>query len=139
MRAAAIIALAVLLALPAAGHSYRVGGILVGHVWAVPTPGADTEVYAGLLNKAAAPDQLVAVLAPTAQVAEIVDAASRRIDAVDLPANRPVALKPGGIRIRLAGLDRPLRVGDKLKLTLIFAKAGPVAVEALVEAGSSHG
>ena len=139
MRALLALGLALVIAGPAAGHSYQVGGILVGHVWATPTTGAASEAYVGLLNKANTPDALIGVLAPTAQAVEIVDAASRRIGGVDLPTNRPVALKPGGIRIKLIGLDRPLRVGDKLKLTLIFARAGQVAVEAMVEAGPSHG
>jgi copper(I)-binding protein len=139
MRLLATLAFILLLATPAAGHSYRVGGILVGHVWVAPASGPDTEAYVALLNKAAAADQLVSVIAPSARLVELVDASAKRIGAIDLPANRPIALKPGGYRIRLIGLDRPFRAGDRLKLTLVFAKAGPVAVEAMVEAGPSHG
>lgn len=138
---ALLAALAALLLLsgPATAHSYRAGGIMIGHVWVKPTTTGNTEVFVSLLNKANATDQLTAVFAPSAQAVGIFDAASRRIGAVELPTNRPVSLKPGGTRIVLAGVDRPLRVGDKLKLTLVFAKAGTVAVEAMVEAGPSHG
>lgn len=139
MRAFLAVLIALLLAGPAAAHSYRAGSVLVGHVWVAPTTTGNTEVYASLLNKATTADQLIAVIAPSAKAVAIVDAASRRIGAVDLPANRPVSLKPGGIRIVLAGVDRPLRVGDRLKLTLVFAQGGTVAVEAMVEAGPSHG
>jgi periplasmic copper chaperone A len=139
MRALLAFALALMLALPALGHSYRVGSVLVGHVWAAPTRGSDTEAYVVLLNRATAGDQLVSIIAPTAKLAELIDGSSRRIGAIELPSNRPVALKPSGFRIRLIGLDQPLRVGDRLKLTLIFAKAGSVAVEAVAEAGPSHG
>ncbi len=128
-----------LLAGPAAAHSYRAGGIMIGHVWVKPTSTGSTEVFVSLLNKANAADQLTAVFAPSAQAVGIFDEASRRIGAVELPPNRPVSLRPGGTRIVLAGVDLPLRVGDKLKLTLVFAKAGTVAVEAMVEAGPSHG
>ncbi|MBM3533059.1 MAG: copper chaperone PCu(A)C [Alphaproteobacteria bacterium] len=131
--------LLLLIALPAAGHSYRTQGVMVGHVWAAPTRGSDTEVYVPLLNTAPAADQLVSIIAPTAKLAELVDGSSRRIGAIELPPNRPVVLKPGGFRIRLIGLDKPLRVGDRIKLTLVFAKAGTVAIEAHVEVGPSHG
>ena len=139
MRAFLALLLALFMAGPAAAHSYKVGGIMVGHVWVTPTTTGNSEVFVSLLNKAGAADQLIAVFAPSAQAVGVFDAASRRIGAVDLPVNRPVSLKPGGTRIVLAGVDRPLRVGDRLKLTLVFAKAGTVAVEAMVEAGPSHG
>lgn len=139
MRALLAFVLALVLAHPAVGHSYRVGNVLVGHVWVAPTRGANTEAYVVLLNRTTAGDQLVSIIAPTAKLAELIDASARRIGAVELPTNRPVSLKPNGFRIRLIGLDKPLRVGDKLKLTLIFAKAGSVAVEAVAEAGPSHG
>jgi copper(I)-binding protein len=131
--------LLLLLAPPAAGHSYRTGGVLVGHVWVAPTRGTDTEAFFPLLNTAPVADQLVSIVAPNAKLAELVDGSSRRIGAIELLPNRPVALKPGGFRIRLIGLDKPLRVGDRLKFTLVFAKAGTVAVEAHVEVGPSHG
>lgn len=139
MRPLFSLVLAFFLALPAAAHSYKAGNVMIGHVWAAPTAGNATEVYVPLLNRAPQGDQLVSVLAPTAQAAVFADPGNKRIGAIDLPPNRPVALKPGSFRIVLAGLDRPVRVGDKIKLTLVFARAGQVQVEALVEAGPSHG
>lgn len=136
---ALLVAVLLALAPPAGAHSYKVGNVMVGHVWAAPTAGNTTEAYVPLLNRAPQGDQLVAVLAPTAQTVAFADAANKRIGAIDLPPNRPVALKPGGFRIVLVGLDRAVRVGDKIKLTLVFARAGQVQVEALVEAGPSHG
>lgn len=70
--------LLLLIALPAAGHSYRTQGVMVGHVWAAPTRGSDTEVYVPLLNTAPAADQLVSIIAPTAKLAELVDGSSRQ-------------------------------------------------------------
>jgi copper(I)-binding protein len=141
MRRLASLLIAIVLALPAPApaHSYKVGNVMVGHVWAQPTAGNSTEAYVSLLNRAPQGDQLVSVLAPTAQSVAFVNPANQRIGAVDLPPNRPVALKPGALRIVIVGLDRPVRVGDKIKLTLVFARAGSVQVEALVEAGPSHG
>ncbi len=124
---------------PAGAHSYKVGEVMVGHVWAAPSTGSGTEAYLSLLNRALKEDQLTSVLVPTARATGFVSPASQRIGAIDLASNRPVVLKPGGYRILLAGLDRAVRVGDKIKLTLIFARAGQVQVEAVVEAGPSHG
>ena len=134
-----LVALLLALPAPADAHSYKVGNVMVGHVWAAPSTGSGTEAYVSLLNRAPQDDQLTSVLAPTAQASAFVSPTSQRIGAIDLAPNRPVVLKPGGYRILLAGLDRAVRVGDKIKLTLIFARAGQVQVEALVEAGPSHG
>ncbi len=140
MRLTSWLLLAVLaLPAPADAHSYKVGEVMVGHVWAAPSTGSGTEAYLSLLNRAPKEDQLTSVLAPTARATGFVSPASQRIGAIDLASNRPVVLKPGGYRILLAGLDRAVRVGDKIKLTLIFARAGQVQVEAVVEAGPSHG
>lgn len=138
MRPILTLLLALFLAAPADAHSYKVGNVMVGHVWAAPTASNNTEAYVSLLNRAPQNDQLVSVIAPTAQQAVIASADNQRIGALDLPPNRPVLLKPGSVRIVIVGLDRPVRVGDKIKLTLNFARAGSVAVEALVEAGPSH-
>lgn len=139
MRLLLIFALTLVLGGPAGAHSYKAGSVLIGHPWAAPTPGSDTEVYFSLLNRATAADYLVAVAAPSAAAVEIVDAGSVRIGGIELAPGKPVSLKPGGIRLRLIGIDRPLRVGDKLKLTLIFARGGTVPIEVMVEAGPSHG
>jgi copper(I)-binding protein len=138
MRRLSLLLLALLVALPAAAHSFKAGNVLIGHPWAKPTQTRDTEVYLSLLNRAAEADQLVGVIVPLARAVDVIDDAGRRITVVDLPPGRPFSLKPGGVRIRLVDLDRPLRVGSKLKLTLIFARAGSVAIEALVEAGPTH-
>ena len=140
MRLIPLLLLAILaLPAPAGAHSYKVGEVMVGHVWAAPSTGSGTEAYLSLLNRAPKEDQLTSVLAPTARATGFVSPANQRIGAIDLASNRPVVLKPGGYRILLAGLDRAVRVGDKIKLTLIFARAGQVQVEAVVEAGPSHG
>jgi copper(I)-binding protein len=131
--------LCLLLVGPASAHSFRAGQILIGHPWVQPTPTRTTELYLSLLNRSQTADQLVGVIAPLARSAELVDETGSRIALLDLPPGRPLALKPGGKRIRLVDLDRPLPMGAKLKLTLVFAKAGSVAIEAEAEAGPSHG
>ncbi len=45
-----------------------------------------------------------------------------------VPAGQAVPLAPGGYHLMVFGLDGPLVAGEVLPLTLIFAKAGRVAV-----------
>ena len=53
----------------------------------------------------------------------------RQIDAIDLPAGRKVELKPGGLHVMFMGLKAPLKVGDRVPVTLKFEKAGEQKVE----------
>jgi copper(I)-binding protein len=60
----------------------------------------------------------------------------RQVNAIDLPAGKPVELKPGGLHLMLMGLKAPLKKGDQVPLTLRFEKAGEVKVELKVEAAT---
>lgn len=51
---------------------------------------------------------------------------------IEVPANGDLVLKPGGYHIMLIGVQRDLKMGDKVSLTLQFEKAGTVKVEAQV-------
>lgn len=59
----------------------------------------------------------------------------RPVEAIDIPAGETVMLKPGGYHIMLIDLAKPLKVGDKIDLTLKFEKAGEVKVVAEVKEG----
>lgn len=50
-----------------------------------------------------------------------------------VPAGTTVALAPGGYHLMVFGLDGPLVAGETLPLTLIFEKAGRVAVAVPVQ------
>ncbi len=49
-----------------------------------------------------------------------------------LPAGQAVSLAPGGNHIMLLGVKEPLAAGDTVPLTLTFATAKPVEIEATV-------
>ena len=65
----------------------------------------------------------------------------RAVEALDLPAGRPVKLAPGGYHIMLFDLKKPLIAGEKVPLTLVIESAGRrsrnVAVNAMVRAASN--
>lgn len=44
----------------------------------------------------------------------------RAVDAVDVPANRAVSLKPGGFHIMLIKVNKPIAKGDSVPLKLTF-------------------
>ena len=52
----------------------------------------------------------------------------RPIEAVEIPAGKMAALKPGGDHVMLMGLKAPLKQGDAFPLTLVFEHAGYVTV-----------
>jgi hypothetical protein len=56
----------------------------------------------------------------------------RRIERLEVPAGGTVELKPGGYHVMLIGLTRELVVGEKIDITLRFAKAGEMRVTAEV-------
>ena len=43
----------------------------------------------------------------------------RQVDAIDLPAGKPVELKPGGLHLMLMGLKAPLKAGESVSFTLV--------------------
>ena len=52
----------------------------------------------------------------------------RQVDAIDVPANGSVELKPGGYHVMLMGLKAPLKEGETFPLHLTFEKAGEVII-----------
>ena len=53
----------------------------------------------------------------------------RQVQSIALPANGMAELKPGGDHIMFMGLQKQLKEGDKVPLTLVFEKAGKKTVE----------
>jgi copper(I)-binding protein len=95
--------------------------------------------YMKIVNKGAADRLLSATTAVAAAVQMHTMAMDgdvmtmREVDAVDLPAGQTVEFKPGGFHLMLMGLKAPLKLGDKIAMTLRFEKAGEVVVTVHVE------
>lgn len=53
----------------------------------------------------------------------------RPVAKIALAKGSMVELKPGGYHVMLLGLVKPLKVGDTLKMTLTFEKAGTITVD----------
>jgi len=141
---AVLLAAAVFAATSAAAHDFKVGEIDIGHPWSRPTMKGTTAAggYLSISNKGNTPDRLLSGTAAGASRIEVhemanVDGAmkSRPVaDGLEIKPGKTIVFKPGAHRILLIGLKQPLQVGDKVKGTLTFEKAGTVDIEYFVEA-----
>ena len=126
----------------ASAHEFKVGNVSIGHPYARPTaPSQPTGAgYLTLTSKGGA-DRLVSVSAAFAEAVQLHSMRMqgdvmqmREVDAIDLPADTRVELKPGGLHLMFIGLKAPLKVGQSYPLKLRFEKAGDVTVEVKVDA-----
>ncbi len=86
-------------------------------------------------------DRLIGGASPAAgqiEVHEVVDvdgmAKTRPLaNGIEIKPGKTVELKPGALRIVLLGLKEPFQLGQKIKGTLVFEKAGPVEIVYNVE------
>lgn len=134
---------AALAAAPATARDFTVGGLTIGQPWTRATPpGAPTAAgFLTLVNEGPG-DRLVGGATPVAaevQIHEMNTAGGvmrmRPLeDGLALARGASATLTPGGLHLMLIGLKRPLTAGERIPLTLRFAKAGEVKVELEVRA-----
>ena len=124
----------------------QTGQVEVSNAWARATPGKAENGAAYLTILSPTTDRLVSVSSPVAKKAELHTMSMagmvmqmRPLAGLDIPAGRPVTLKPGGEHIMLLGLDRPLQEGESFPLTLNFERAGPLSVTTAVQKLSATG
>lgn len=128
----------------AMAHSYKLGDIAVGHIWASPpADGADgMAVYVPILNRGKEAITLVGVRSPIAASAGFrrdKDGTATTIDSIPIPSMKPVSLAAWREHIWLSDLNRQVQVGDAFPLTLDFGPSGTVEVDVEVEApGQQH-
>ena len=81
------------------------------------------------------PLKLIKAESPVAAMVEIHDMKMnagvmemKALDAIDVPANKAVTLKPGGMHVMLMNVKKPINKGDKIPMTLTFEGANKKAV-----------
>lgn len=101
--------------------------------------GAGSVAYMQIRNHERQADRLLKVQTDIAQIVELHTMneengvmSMRQVDAIDVPAQGEVVLKPGGFHIMLFGIHSELKPGDKATFILQFERAGMIAVEAVV-------
>ncbi len=122
----------------AGGHS-RAENILVEDVWARASKVRNSAAYMTVTNEGRETARLVAVSSPAAAKVEIHTTViedgvmkMRPLEAIEIPPGETVRLEPGGRHIMLLGLGQPLKPGDRIDLTLVFADRGQLDVVAEV-------
>lgn len=124
----------------------KVGNIKIDDPWARSgQAGQMTGAFMEIKNKGTA-DKLVSASCDAAKVTELhaSDTSNgvmtmRKVDAMDIPVDGELKLKPGGYHVMLIDLKRPLAPGEKLPIKLTFEKAGEVTVEAKIKGQGGMG
>lgn len=139
----------VVFALMAQAHDYKSGSLQIDHPWTRVTPKGATVAggYVKIENKGNTPDRLIGASGAVSGRTELhevtMEGSVMRMRAlangIEIPAGATVELKPGGLHIMFMELKAPLEQGKHFKGTLLFEKAGTVAVEFAVEAMDSAG
>jgi len=123
-------------------------GVSVDEVYSPLPPTSDVAaVYLVIHNPTVQPDTLLAIVAPSAQRAEVHRQVTQngmmfqmeRVETLPIPARDSVVLAPGGVHVMLFGLRRRPAVGDTIDLVFQFRRAREVAAHALVKSRSELG
>lgn len=139
------IAVAVILSSPVEvrAHSYKLGDISIGHVWATPPENGDSgvAVYGPILNGTDEPLRLLGASTPIADEVRFrvsKNSAVRWPEFIELDPGKPLALAPWREHIWLSGLEEPLKEGDSFGLSLDFGGKGAIAITVVVEGAGGH-
>ena len=119
--------------------------VTVTEAWVRGTVAGQRATGAFMTLTARADMALVGASSPVAKVVEVHEMAldggvmkMRAVSRIDLPAGKPVALKPGGYHVMLMALQAPVAEGTKVPIALEFEARGGqrtiVTIEAPVRA-----
>ena len=131
--------LAALLLLIAGTPAYA--QVLIEKPWARATvPAARVGgAYLTVRNQSAVADRLTGAASPVAARVEfhvhIADGEimrMRQVQALEVPPNGSLELKPGAAHLMFVDIRQPFKEGDVVPVTLTFEKAGEVSVQARV-------
>jgi copper(I)-binding protein len=121
MRPPLVVAAWLALSLPAAAQ------VTVADPWVRGIVGGQRATGAFMTLTAGKDSALVAAASPVAKIVEIHESKvengvmqMRAVQRIDLPAGKPVALKPGGLHVMLMALTQPLPDGSAVPITLTF-------------------
>ena len=146
-------------AAPASAPAASIGSLQIVDPWARPAalvmPKTDAKTSGGMgampsapnsaaymtIRNTGASDRLLGVQSDVAQAVELHTMEMkdnvmqmRPVEAIEIPANGQVELKPGGYHVMLIGVKRDLKADETITVKLRFEKAGEVDVPARVRA-----
>lgn len=157
LRGALAAAALALVATPSAAQTFTAGDIVVEAPWTRATPGGARVAggYMRITNNGAEPDRLLGGstnLSPRFEVhsMETVDGVARMAEVeggLEIPPGGTVELAPGGYHVMMMGLAAPVTEATEVAGTLLFERAGEIAITYAVapmgsrnapEAGHDH-
>jgi copper(I)-binding protein len=121
-------------ALPAAAHSHKSKGLEIVHPWtfAQAQEAGTARVFMTIKNGGGAPDRLLSASTSRAAKVELNDA-GKGATAFAIEKGKDLVLSADGPSLVLTGVKKPFRAYDDFKMTLVFAKAGRVVVDVVIE------
>jgi copper(I)-binding protein len=134
LRCLLVLLAAAAMAAPAAPHSHKAKGLEIVHPWTPAQPkGAEAvRVFMTIKNTSGKPDRLLSASTPRAAKVEL-RAAGKGAAAFVVRNGQELSLYGDGPSLVLTGLKTPLHAYDDFKMTLVFEKAGRVAIDVMVE------
>lgn len=121
----------------AAAAPVKAGDLVIETPWLRATPGGAQVAggYVKVTNGGGQPDRLVGATMALAERGEVHEMTTengvmkmRPVDGLAIAPGASVELKPGGYHLMFLGLKGALVQGQPVKGTLVFEKAGPVAI-----------
>ncbi len=120
-------------------RTYKAGDLIIEAPWSRATPGG-SKVGAGFMkitNNGKVADRLIGGSAEVAKDFEVHEMSMsgdvmkmrRLAKGLEIKPGESVELKPSSYHIMFMGLARPLKVDETVKGTLVFERAGTVAIE----------
>jgi copper(I)-binding protein len=143
----AVLAALVIAAASAASLAAKPLPIRISHAWiAAPLVGAPTAAaYATVTNDGQAPDRLIGAATPAVETMQLHNTSMAggimrmrpATDGVVIAPGASLALVPGGgYHFMLTRPKRPLKIGERVPVTLAFARAGAVKAVFVVAAAA---
>jgi copper(I)-binding protein len=119
------------------------GHLTIRGAWTRPAAaGVNGAGYLTIVNSGPTADRLISASSAAAARVSIHESrmvgavmTMRTLDGVAVPAAASVTFKPGGLHLMLEGLKAPLKEGDRVAVTLVFARAGRMAARLVVADG----
>lgn len=85
----------------------------------------------------------IAIIKATSEVSKVVELHTHsmkdgvmkmyQVPKIDIPANGKTELKPGGFHVMLIGLNKPLKEGEEITLTLEFSNGETTTIKAPIK------
>ena len=115
--------------------------IEVSNSWARLIPNGMGALFLEIQNSHPESDVLTQASSPNAKSVMIhqterknnITSMKHLMKGINIPANGNLSLKPGSYHIMLSGLDKDLKLGDKIEVTLEFSKNKSITVKPVLK------